>query len=266
MTKIGVAGIGRMGSGMLANLRKNGIEAVGFDIRDSACGDLPVTSDVAAFADGLTTLITVVRDVRETDALLLETQALAHAARDLKTLIISSTLSPSYLAALRERLPRKLHVLDAPMSGGQIGAEEGSLAFMVGSTKKQFATNLPLFEAMGKTIKHMGRFTMGAQAKMLNNMLCASHVVVGRLALEWGREAGLDEGKLLDLFNGTTAQNWFTSRYNEIEFARSAYAPDNTIAILIKDLASMLDAVPKGADTTILEALQQGMWSLKPVE
>ena len=72
MSKIGVAGVGRMGGGMLANLRKNGIDAVGFDIRDPGEFDLPVTNDVAEFCDGLTTVITVVRDAGETDGRLVD--------------------------------------------------------------------------------------------------------------------------------------------------------------------------------------------------
>ncbi|WP_417270110.1 NAD(P)-dependent oxidoreductase [Celeribacter sp.] len=266
MTKIGLAGVGRMGGGMLANLRKNGIDAVGFDIRDPSEFTLPVTNDVAAFANGLTTLITVVRDAAQTDALLLDTQKLIAAAPDLHTLIISSTVSPRYLLALREKLPADLNVIDAPMSGAEVGAREGTLAFMIGGTEAQVADNMVLFECMGKLFKHMGAFSMGAQAKVLNNMLCASHVIVGRLALDWAREAGLDEDKLLDLFDGATAQNWFTSRYKDIEFAKHGYEPDNTIAIFVKDLGCMVDAVPEGASTAIPQLLIEHMRGLKPVD
>lgn len=266
MTKIGVAGVGRMGGGMLTNLRKNGIDAVGFDIRDPSEFTLPVTNDIAQFANGLTTLITVVRDGDQTDALLLETQKMIEAATDLKTLIISSTLSPRYLLALREKLPANLNVIDAPMSGAEVGAREGTLAFMIGGTEAQVADNMTLFEGMGKTIKHMGEFSMGAQAKVLNNMLCASHVIVGRLALDWAREAGLDEDKLLDLFEGATSQNWFTSRYKDIEFAKHGYEPNNTIAIFIKDLGCMIDAAPEGASTAIPQIMIDGMRALKPVD
>lgn len=265
MTKIGVAGVGRMGSGMLANLRANGIGATGFDIKDPSLFSLPVTDDVAAFGRGLTTVITVVRDAQETDALLFDTQGLIEAAPELETLIISSTLSPKYLRALRQRIPAHIEMIDAPMSGAEVGAREGSLAFMLGGAEGAIADNMALFEAMGSLIKHMGPFSMGAQAKVLNNMLCASHFVVSRMALEWANQAGLDEDKLLDLIAGATGQNWFTNRYNDIEFAKQGWAPDNTVAILIKDLACLIDAVPEGADVTIPEQLQAAMREMKPV-
>lgn len=265
MSKIGVAGVGRMGGGMLANLRKNGIDAVGFDIRDPGEFDLPVTDDVAEFCDGLTAVITVVRDAGETDALLFDTQGIIAAANDLKTLIISSTLSPKYLRAIRAKIPAHIEMIDAPMSGAEVGAREGSLAFMLGGDTDAVTAQMPLFEAMGQLIKHMGPYSMGAQAKVLNNMLCASHFVVSRMALGWAAEAGLDEDKLLDLIAGATGQNWFTNRYRDIEFAKEGWEPDNTVAILIKDLGCLIDALPEGADVTIPEQLQKAMRALKPV-
>jgi len=111
---IGVAGCGRMGLPMLQNLQAAGFNARGFDVCDVGVG-----TDPDAFADGLTTLITVVRDADETDALLFDVQRLAHAP-SLHTIIISSTLSPNFVKGLRNRVPPHIRLIDAPMSGAQL--------------------------------------------------------------------------------------------------------------------------------------------------
>ncbi|MDO6590096.1 MULTISPECIES: NAD(P)-binding domain-containing protein [Rhodobacterales] len=126
MTKIiGVAGCGRMGGPMLANLQSAGFDARGYDPRASA----GVGTDVDTFCEGLTTLITVVRDAAETDALLFEDQNVVASARALQTIVISSTLSPNYVKSLRARIPPHITIIDAPMSGAQVRARAGALTF-----------------------------------------------------------------------------------------------------------------------------------------
>lgn len=253
---IGIAGCGRMGFGMLANLRKAGFDARGFDVRPMA----GVGQDVAAFADGLETLITVVRDSAETDAVLFEEQALVRSASDLKRIVISSTLSPRYVKALRARVPDRITLIDAPMSGAQVKAEAGTLTFMTGGPADQV---MPALQAMGTTIHDMGDFGAGMTAKVLNNLLAASHTAMTRLVLDWADMQGLDEGKLLALINTASGQNWLASGFNEIEFARDGYAEDNSIGILFKDVAAALD-IAGGADTSLPRAVQQAIRQLQP--
>ena len=110
----------------------------------------------------------------------------------------------------------------------------------------------------------MGEFGAGMQAKVLNNLLAASNTAMTRLVLDWADEAGLEVSALLDLIHTSSGQNWFASGFNSIEFARDGHAPDNTIAILVKDIASALDAAPEGADTTLPETVQRSIAALKP--
>lgn len=267
MSKIGLAGVGRMGSGMLTNMRKSGIDANGFDIRPaSEFGNLPVSNDADAFAEGLTTLITVVRDTDQTDEVLFGTQGFVLRATDLETIIVSSTLSPKYVRALRDKIPPHINLIDAPMSGAQVGAIEGTLAFMVGGEDAAVDAAWPLFEAMGSNVHRMGGFGDGIQTKVLNNLLCASHTVMTRLILDWATDADLDHGKLLALVEKATGQNWFASRFDDIEFARQGYEPSNTVAILEKDVAAALDAAPDGADTALPELLKQMLHDLQPMD
>lgn len=253
---IGIAGCGRMGMGMLRNLQKAGFDARGFDVRP-----LPgVGTDVASFADGLQVLLTVVRDQTETNALLFDDQALVGVAPDLHTIVISSTLSPNYVKGLRARVPDHITLIDAPMSGAQIKADAGTLTFMTGGPAEEIA---PLLSAMGEAVHHMGAFGAGMTAKVLNNLLAASSSAMTRLVLDWADSAGVDEGKLLALIHSASGQNWFASGFDEIEFARDGYAPDNTIGILEKDVTAALDIAAE-ADKALPLAVQSAIRGLQP--
>lgn len=245
-----------MGMGMLRNLQAAGFNAHGFDIRTLQ----GVGTDVATFADKLTTLITVVRDTAETDALLFDEQALVSKAQNLQKVVISSTLSPKYVKGLRSRIPVHIALIDAPMSGAQIKADAGTLTFMTGGPAEEIK---PLLLAMGDTIHHMGDFGAGMTAKVLNNLLAASNTAMTRLVLDWADAEGLDETKLLALMNTASGQNWLASGFDEIEFARDGYDPENTIGILVKDVASALDIAPD-QEIELPTAVQTAIRNLQP--
>ena len=253
---IGVAGCGRMGMGMLQNLQNAGFMARGFDVRPLG----GVGADADAFVADLTTLITVVRDTAETDALLFDDQAIVGKAPTLKRIIICSTLSPKYVKGLRARVPRHIDLIDAPMSGAQIKAEAGTLTFMTGGPAAQIA---PLLRAMGTHTHHMGDFGAGMTAKVLNNLLAASHTAMTRLVLDWADAEGVDESKLLALINTASGQNWLASGFDDIEFARDGYSTDNSIGILVKDVASALDIAPDD-NTALPSAVQSAIRALQP--
>lgn len=253
---IGVAGCGRMGFGMLANLRKAGMAAKGFDVRPIK----GVETDIDSFAQGLATVFTVVRDTAETDALLFDTQALIARAQNLQRIVISSTLSPRYVKGLRARVPGHITLIDAPMSGAKVRADAGTLTFMTGGPSAQI---MPALRAMGTEIHDMGGYGAGMTAKVLNNLLAASSTAMTRLVLDWADAEGVDEARLLALINTASGQNWLASGFDEIEFARDGYAPDNSIGILFKDVASALDIAPDDA-TELPVAVQTAIRGLLP--
>lgn len=263
---IGLAGCGRMGAGMLAALRRAGLDAQGFDVRPAAeFGALApaVSNDPVEFARGLRTLLTVVRDIAQTDEVLFGTQGFARAP-GLERIIVCSTLSPRYVLALRDRVPAHVTLIDAPMSGAQIAADEARLSFMLGGAPEALDTAQPLFAAMGRHFHRMGGFGAGMQAKVLNNLLAAANTAMTRLVLDWADEAGLDEAALLALISTSSGQNWFASGFDNIEFARDGFESENTIGILVKDVASALDAAPEGADTSLPETVQALLRHLSP--
>lgn len=250
-----------MGAPMLRALRAAGLPARGYDVVPM---DSPhITDDIAVFSEDLDTLITVVRDIDQTEAVLFGEQNLA-AIPSLIRIIICSTLSPRYVRDLRARIPSHISLIDAPMSGAQIAAQEARLSFMLGGDESDLDAAQPLFSAMGKHFHRMGEFGAGMQAKVLNNLLAASNTAMTRLVLDWADDAGLEISALLDLIHTSSGQNWFASGFNSIEFSRDGHAPDNTIAILVKDIASALDAAPENADTSLPETVQRSIAALKP--
>ncbi len=267
LTGVGLAGCGRMGEPMLRAMRAQGFEARGFDIRaPNSHSDLAdaITDSVQDFSQNLRILVTVVRDITQTEQLLFTDQNLIGCAGQLETIVICSTLSPRYVRALRARVPANIRLIDAPMSGARVAAEERRLSFMQGGDKDDISAIQPLFDAMGSSFHHMGPFGSGMAAKVLNNLLAASNTVMTRMVLDWAESLQLDEEKLLDLINKSSGQNWFTSNFHQIEFSRDGYTPENTIGILKKDVLSALDAAPSGADTRLPDLLAALIEELPP--
>jgi len=264
ITPVGVLGCGRMGNPMAMALVNAGFEARGFDVRPaSEMGDLaPYMSEtIDEFCSGLRVAISVVRDIAQTEDALFDAQALLSKSPNLTHLVISSTLSPKYVKSLRDRVPAHIALVDAPMSGAAIAAEEARLSFMLGGDVKPL---MPLFEAMGKSIHPMGEFGAGMQAKVLNNLSAASNTAMTRLILDWAAELDVDEEKLLALMHASSGQNWFASNFDDIEFSCDGHDPGNTISIIVKDVESALDAAPEGADTTLPRSVQNAIAALRP--
>ena len=205
MTRVAVAGCGRMGFGMCRALTEAGFDAKGFDVRPAADYGgfaehmLPDANAVKAHAE---VLFTVVRDTRQTDDLLFDDQAVLVGETAVKTLVVSSTLSPNALNAIQ-----------------------------------------PMLKAMGTSFHRMGGFGAGMTAKVLNNYVAASSAASTRKVLAWAEELGLDQAKLLALMDASSGQTWFGSNFDAIEFTRDGYHPDNTIHIIAKDVEAALDGV-----------------------
>ncbi len=251
-----------MGAPMLGALLRAGIEARGFDIRPRP--DLPITQDPTNFGRDLDTLISVVRDADETDALLFGAQNLIARIPTLQRIIICSTLSPRYFLGLRDRIPAQIALIDAPMSGAEVKAKAGTLSFMLGGETGDLDACMPLFQTMGGHIHRMGPLGSGMQTKVLNNLLAASNTVMTRLVLDWADQAGLDEDAILQVIATSSGQNWLASGIDEIEFARAGYAPENSLGILKKDVGCALDAAPEGADQRLPQLLQAMVADLTP--
>ena len=265
--KIGVAGCGRMGFGMARAMDRAGLDVTGFDVRPASdFGEFAnrMAADPASFAADREVILTVVRDIVQTEALLFETQAILSKAPHLKYLVICSTLSPRYLAELAQRLPDGLILIDAPMSGAQIAADEARLSFMLGGPTEALDRLEPMFMTMGQNIHRMGGSGAGMTAKVLNNFVAGAATVAVRQALDWADDLGLEQDRLLALMHDSSGQTWFGSNFEKIEFARHGYDAENTIGIFRKDIESCLDAVDPDTHAGLPLSIVEAFSALKP--
>jgi 3-hydroxyisobutyrate dehydrogenase-like beta-hydroxyacid dehydrogenase len=245
---VGVAGCGAMGLPMAKRLHNAGFETYGFDVRSIAGDFAPrMIGNAAEFAQKCDVVVSVVRDSKQTRDLLLDSQnVLRTPGSKVKTVLISSTLSPVFVRGLAQEvstLAPQVHFVDAPMSGAPYSAQAGTLTFMVGGEAGHVDPLKPLLFAMGIDIHHLGELGAGSSAKVLNNLVAASSVVATRRALKAADALGLPRERLLNVMQTSSGQNWFASNLSRISWAHEEYSPDNTMGTLEKDVESMIDAV-----------------------
>lgn len=123
--------------------------------------------------------------------------------------IDNSTIKPSTARMIAEKLGRQgVSCLDAPVSGGDVGAKQGTLAIMVGGPDEVFEQAKPVLEAMGKTITHVGEAGAGQIAKAANQIMVAAQMVALGELLIFARKAGADPEKVVEAIQGGAAQCW----------------------------------------------------------
>ncbi len=243
---IGVAGCGAMGLPMAENLLLADFDVWSFDINPVAASSnlkKRMIGDAAAFAAKVDTVISVVRDIGETNALLFDDQAILAGAEHPKTVILSSTLSPRYIREVADRVPDGVTVIDAPMSGAPYRARDGSLTFMVGGNADAVQLLMPAFEAMSEIVHHLGPVGAGAACKVANNLCAAAGVVAVRRAIKAAAGYGIDAPKLLDVMCTSSGATWYGDNLQKIDWAGEGYDPANTMGILEKDVKSFIDAL-----------------------
>jgi 3-hydroxyisobutyrate dehydrogenase len=249
MATIGFIGLGNMGAPMAANLVKAGHNVSGYDINPVALHALKqaggnTAGSAAEAAKGAEFVITMlpagehVRDVWLHQGGLIEA---VHAAKplviDCSTIDVESARTVTAAAAAAG-----LDMLDAPVSGGTVGAANATLTFMVGGSEVAFARGLPVLQAMGKNIFHAGGPGAGQAVKICNNMMLAINMVGVAEGFLLGRKLGLDWNKLHEITSTATSQSWALSSYcpapGPVSSAPSnhGYAPGFMAALMLKDM------------------------------
>ena len=245
--RVGFVGLGIMGRGMAANLLK-----AGFDVRvwnrtasrmdalvdDGAeAGESP--ADVAANCD---VIVVCVSDTPDVENVVLGENGILEAAKPGSLVIDCSTISPKVTKEIAALLAEKdVYMLDAPISGGSEGAANGTLSIMVGGDAAQFERALPVFEAMGKTITHVGETGAGQTVKLVNQVLVVGNCLAMCEALMLAEAGGVDLQKTFDAVSKGAAGSWmFTNRAPQI--IDRDWRPGFTIDLQQKDLRLVLDA------------------------
>jgi 3-hydroxyisobutyrate dehydrogenase len=194
--------------------------------------------DVAAHSE---IVITCVSDTPDVRTVILGEQGILHGAREGSLVIDCSTISPEATKEIAAALnQRGIHMLDAPISGGSEGAAKGTLSIMVGGDAAQFQRAMPVFQAMGKTITHVGEQGAGQTVKLVNQILVVGNCLAMSEALVFAQAGGVDLQKCLDAVTGGAAGSWMLSNRGP-QIIQRDWRPGFTIDLQQKDVRLVMN-------------------------
>ena len=245
--RIGFIGLGIMGRGMARNIAKAGFELRVWNRTASRAEEFVQTgaivsatpAEVAANSD---IIITCVSDTPDVEAVILGDEGVIQGAHAGALVIDMSTISPQATRTIAAQLnERDVAMLDAPVSGGSEGAERGTLSIMVGGDAAQVERAMPVFQAMGKTITHVGGQGDGQMVKLVNQILVVGNALAMSEALLFAQAGGLDLQKTLQAVSGGAAGSWMLSNRGPQVLHRD-WRPGFTIDLQQKDVRLALQA------------------------
>ncbi len=245
--RVAFVGLGIMGRGMVRNLL-----AAGFDVtvwnrtaaraEELAAEGAKVAQTAQQAARAADVIMLCVSDTPDVEQVLFGEAGVAAGARDGALVIDLSTISPEATRQFAERLAtRGVAMLDAPVSGGSEGAARGTLSVMVGGAAADVARAMPLFQAIGKTITHVGPSGAGQTVKLVNQILVVGNMLAVSEALLLAQAGGVDLEKTLAAVAGGAAGSWMLSNRGP-QVLRRDWRPGFTIDLQQKDVRLILDA------------------------
>jgi len=214
MLTVGYIGLGLMGKSIARNIRKAGFPLVVHNRSRAAVDELVAEGAKAAgspaeVAAQVEVVFTNLPDTPDVEKVVLGEKGILAGAQAGLIFVDNSTIKPATARSLAEQLARQgVFSLDAPVSGGDIGARNGTLAIMVGGPAEALEKVLPIFQAMGKTVTHVGDAGAGQVAKAANQIMVAAQMVAMGELLIFSQKAGVDPQKVVEAIKGGAAQCW----------------------------------------------------------
>lgn len=245
-TRIGWIGTGVMGASMCGHLIERGFQATVYNrTKDKASplikaganwADSP--REVAAASDVIFTIVGYPKDVRS--VILGEDGALA-GCQSGSVIVDMTTSQPSLAIEIAAAAKEKgVHAIDAPVSGGDVGAREARLSIMIGGEKESVDALQPCWEAMGKTIVYQGPAGAGQHTKMVNQTLIGTCMIGVCEALLYAHQAGLDLETVLKSVGSGAAGSWSLTNYGP-RIIKGDFAPGFYVEHFIKDMGIVLE-------------------------
>jgi 2-hydroxy-3-oxopropionate reductase len=211
---VGYIGLGLMGKSMARNILQAGFPLVVHNRSRAAVDELVAQGAKAAFSPAevavqVDVVFTNLPDTPDVEKVALGKGGVIEAARPGLVFVDNSTIKPAASRAIAQVLGEKgVQCLDAPVSGGDIGARQGTLTIMVGGEAAALERVMPVFRAMGKTITHVGESGAGQIAKAANQIMVAAQMVAMGELLIFARKAGADPQKVVEAIRSGAAQCW----------------------------------------------------------
>lgn len=241
MKRIAFIGVGVMGKFMVSNLLKSGFEVSIYarnkaKVEDSIKEGAVFCENIKECVQNKDAIITIVGYPKDVEEVYLSSDGIINSASQNSYLIDMTTTTPTLSVKIHEEAKKKnLKALDAPVSGGDIGAKNATLSIMVGGKKEDFEACKKLFEAMGKTIVYAGNAGSGQHTKMANQIAIAGVMAGVSEAIAYGKKMGLDIPTMLASISNGAAQSFHLTN-NAPKMYKREFEPGFYIKHMVKDL------------------------------
>lgn len=221
MADVGFVGLGTMGAPMARHLLDAGHRVSVWNrtvakVAPLGAGGARIAESPADAARGAEAVFVCVGDAPDVEAVLFGESGIAHGLEAGAVVVDTSTISPTAEIAFAEKIGRLGgRYLDAPVTGGQKGAIEGTLSFMVGGDSADLDRVKPLLAAMGKKVFHAGAIGSGQKLKLVNQLVCAIHLLALGEGLAIAKAQGLDLAQTRELLISGAARSWALDIYGD---------------------------------------------------
>lgn len=238
--KIGFIGVGIMGNPMATNLMGAGYQVTGYDVDQEAMKAMvekgaEQASSPKEAAESADAIITMLPEEQIVEDVAIGKEGALEGMSKGAILVDMSTSSPSLARKIAEKLEENgMEALDAPVSGGDVGATEGTLSIMVGGKKEVFDRMLPVLQKMGKNVSHVGDYGAGQVAKAANQIVVALTIEAVAEALIFAKKSGVDPKRVRDALMGGFAQSRVLDLHGQRMLDRN-FEPGGRVSLHKKD-------------------------------
>ena len=269
MKNIGFIGLGIMGKPMVLNLLKAGFSVSVLE-KSAAAKEVELfgaklCASPRLLAESADIIITMLPDSPEVESVLFGDEGISGTMKEGQVFIDMSTISPLMAHKIHAELAKKgVDALDSPVSGGQVGAEAATLSIMVGGSSEAFNQALPIFQAMGKNIVHIGEAGAGQITKACNQMIVGMTIQAVSEAFTLANQAGVDLEKMREVLLGGFAQSRILDLHGQRIIDRN-FKPGFKIKLHNKDMNIALET-GKALNVDLLGTAQVAQQMKKAVE
>lgn len=241
--KVAFLGLGVMGGFMSANLAKAGFTVNGWNrtpersgVKIASEAGVNLVNTIQEAVTNTDIICTCVGDIPDVEAVILGENGVIHSAQPGAIVIDFSTIGSEAARNLSQQLEQaQIKFLDAPVSGGDIGAKNGTLTIMVGGELETFEICQSVFAAMGKTIRYCGSVGSGQAVKLCNQILCSLNLVGVCEAMLLAQKQGIDPNLVVEICSTGAAGSWALSNLG-LKVANGDFEPGFMIKHILKDL------------------------------
>lgn len=265
---IGFVGLGRMGAPMATRLARSGYRVLGYDVSEQAAGTWAeqasggvATHDLSAVAAGAGAIVLMLPDSAVVTDVLVRRQLLAALPSGTVVIDMSSSVPQVTRDLAGQAAARGVALVDAPVSGGVRGAEQGSLTVMVGGAAADVERVRGLLDVLGKRVMHVGDVGAGHAVKALNNLMSATHLLATSEAMAAAAEFGLDIPTVLDAVNTSSGRSGSTENKWPNFIVPRTFDSGFALRLMLKDMRIALGLARAGQTPARLSAAAVELWA-----